>query len=196
MKTKPKNTWQIISGWLSSENKIFPINFFILKCIFMSWSLCRAVSNRVRGAPFRPVRAMAVDLFPQTMHCETILLFERVDYSSETQTTETWSSVIFIYRASTTVSLPFKHWVKFKYSLFLKSSTDFKVLKTLPHFCKGFFSLLFALKTAQDISFWSSIYLHKQITVYQQSCVTWKEHFFFFRQLYLKLNNPTWSLQW
>ncbi|XP_034154972.2 tRNA (uracil-5-)-methyltransferase homolog A [Pangasianodon hypophthalmus] len=42
--------------------------------------LCRAPSNRVRGAPFRPVRAMAVDLFPQTMHCETILLFERVDY--------------------------------------------------------------------------------------------------------------------
>ncbi|XP_026066690.1 tRNA (uracil-5-)-methyltransferase homolog A-like [Carassius auratus] len=51
--------------------------------------LCRAVSNRVRGTPFRPVRAMAVDLFPQTMHCETILLFERVEYSSETQTTET-----------------------------------------------------------------------------------------------------------
>ncbi|XP_077097202.1 tRNA (uracil-5-)-methyltransferase homolog A [Siphateles boraxobius] len=53
--------------------------------------LCRAPSNRVRGAPFRPVRAMAVDLFPQTMHCETILLFERVDYSSNTdsQTTET-----------------------------------------------------------------------------------------------------------
>uniref|UniRef100_A0A8C1MJS1 tRNA (uracil(54)-C(5))-methyltransferase n=1 Tax=Cyprinus carpio TaxID=7962 RepID=A0A8C1MJS1_CYPCA len=39
--------------------------------------LCRAPSNRVRGSPFRPVRAMAVDLFPQTMHCETILLFER-----------------------------------------------------------------------------------------------------------------------
>uniref|UniRef100_A0A8C2INE1 tRNA (uracil(54)-C(5))-methyltransferase n=1 Tax=Cyprinus carpio TaxID=7962 RepID=A0A8C2INE1_CYPCA len=37
--------------------------------------LCRAPSNRVRGSPFRPVRAMAVDLFPQTMHCETILLF-------------------------------------------------------------------------------------------------------------------------
>lgn len=53
--------------------------------------LCRAPSNRVRGAPFRPVRAMAVDLFPQTMHCETILLLERVDYSSNTdnQTTET-----------------------------------------------------------------------------------------------------------
>ncbi|KAF4074160.1 hypothetical protein AMELA_G00236390 [Ameiurus melas] len=42
--------------------------------------LCRAPSNRVHGAPFRPVRAMAVDLFPQTMHCETVLLFERVDY--------------------------------------------------------------------------------------------------------------------
>ncbi|XP_030647425.1 tRNA (uracil-5-)-methyltransferase homolog A [Chanos chanos] len=45
--------------------------------------LCRAPSNRVRGAPFRPVKAMAVDLFPQTMHCEAILLFERVDYSSQ-----------------------------------------------------------------------------------------------------------------
>lgn len=46
--------------------------------------LCRAPSKRVRGAPFRPVRAMAVDLFPQTMHCEMLLLFERVDYSSQT----------------------------------------------------------------------------------------------------------------
>uniref|UniRef100_A0A6Q2Z0N3 tRNA (uracil(54)-C(5))-methyltransferase n=1 Tax=Esox lucius TaxID=8010 RepID=A0A6Q2Z0N3_ESOLU len=44
--------------------------------------LCRSPSNRVRGAPFRPIRAMAVDLFPQTMHCEMLLLFERVDYSS------------------------------------------------------------------------------------------------------------------
>uniref|UniRef100_A0AAY5KWY6 tRNA (uracil(54)-C(5))-methyltransferase n=1 Tax=Esox lucius TaxID=8010 RepID=A0AAY5KWY6_ESOLU len=45
--------------------------------------LCRSPSNRVRGAPFRPIRAMAVDLFPQTMHCEMLLLFERVDYSSQ-----------------------------------------------------------------------------------------------------------------
>ncbi|XP_029019600.1 tRNA (uracil-5-)-methyltransferase homolog A [Betta splendens] len=44
--------------------------------------LCRAPSNRVRGAPFRPVRAMAVDLFPQTMHVEMLLLLERVDYDS------------------------------------------------------------------------------------------------------------------
>ncbi|KAJ8005804.1 hypothetical protein DPEC_G00121680 [Dallia pectoralis] len=45
--------------------------------------LCRSPSNRVRGAPFRPVRAVAVDLFPQTMHCEMLLLFERVDYTSK-----------------------------------------------------------------------------------------------------------------
>ncbi|KAG7253855.1 hypothetical protein CRUP_037390 [Coryphaenoides rupestris] len=32
--------------------------------------LCRAPSNRVRGAPFRPARCMAVDLFPQTPHME------------------------------------------------------------------------------------------------------------------------------
>lgn len=45
--------------------------------------LCRAPSNRVHGAPFRPVRAMAVDLFPQTMHVELLLLFERVGYESQ-----------------------------------------------------------------------------------------------------------------
>uniref|UniRef100_A0A672ITF7 tRNA (uracil(54)-C(5))-methyltransferase n=1 Tax=Salarias fasciatus TaxID=181472 RepID=A0A672ITF7_SALFA len=45
--------------------------------------LCRAPSNRVRGAPFRPVRAMAVDLFPQTKHVEMLLLLERVDYNSQ-----------------------------------------------------------------------------------------------------------------
>lgn len=54
----------------------------LLRVLSFALSLCRAPSNRVRGAPFRPVRAMAVDLFPQTMHCETILLFERVDYGS------------------------------------------------------------------------------------------------------------------
>ncbi|NWX45822.1 TRM2A methyltransferase, partial [Steatornis caripensis] len=42
--------------------------------------LCRAPSNRVKGASFRPVKAMAVDLFPQTRHCELLILFERVDY--------------------------------------------------------------------------------------------------------------------
>nr|XP_033474729.1 tRNA (uracil-5-)-methyltransferase homolog A [Epinephelus lanceolatus] len=49
--------------------------------------LCRAPSNRVHGAPFRPVRAMAVDLFPQTMHVEILLLLERVDYDSQQQQT-------------------------------------------------------------------------------------------------------------
>ncbi|XP_035021590.1 tRNA (uracil-5-)-methyltransferase homolog A [Hippoglossus stenolepis] len=47
--------------------------------------LCRAPSNRVHGAPFRPVRALAVDLFPQTMHMEMILLLERVDYEPQKQ---------------------------------------------------------------------------------------------------------------
>ncbi|XP_077317834.1 tRNA (uracil-5-)-methyltransferase homolog A isoform X3 [Lithobates pipiens] len=43
--------------------------------------LCRAPSNRVKGRPFRPVRAVAVDLFPQTPHCELLILFERVEYT-------------------------------------------------------------------------------------------------------------------
>ncbi|NWX17733.1 TRM2A methyltransferase, partial [Aegotheles bennettii] len=44
--------------------------------------LCRAPSNRVKGASFRPVKAMAVDLFPQTRHCELLIFFERVDYTN------------------------------------------------------------------------------------------------------------------
>ncbi|KAB0406854.1 hypothetical protein E2I00_006177, partial [Balaenoptera physalus] len=42
--------------------------------------LCRAPSNRVKGSPFRPVKAVAVDLFPQTPHCEMLILFERVEH--------------------------------------------------------------------------------------------------------------------
>uniref|UniRef100_A0ACB8FYH9 tRNA methyltransferase 2 n=1 Tax=Sphaerodactylus townsendi TaxID=933632 RepID=A0ACB8FYH9_9SAUR len=45
--------------------------------------LCRAPTNRVKGSPFRPVRAMAVDLFPHTMHWELILYFERIELSSD-----------------------------------------------------------------------------------------------------------------
>uniref|UniRef100_K7F2Q7 tRNA (uracil(54)-C(5))-methyltransferase n=1 Tax=Pelodiscus sinensis TaxID=13735 RepID=K7F2Q7_PELSI len=48
--------------------------------------LCRAPSNRVRGTPFRPVKAMAVDLFPQTMHCELLIFFERVEHSNGNST--------------------------------------------------------------------------------------------------------------
>ncbi|XP_014123874.2 tRNA (uracil-5-)-methyltransferase homolog A [Zonotrichia albicollis] len=44
--------------------------------------LCRAPSNRVKGASFRPVRALAVDLFPQTRHCELLIFFERVQYAN------------------------------------------------------------------------------------------------------------------
>ncbi|XP_069788676.1 tRNA (uracil-5-)-methyltransferase homolog A isoform X2 [Narcine bancroftii] len=41
--------------------------------------LCRASSHRVKGSPFRPVKALAVDLFPQTMYYELLILFERVE---------------------------------------------------------------------------------------------------------------------
>ncbi|XP_073531885.1 tRNA (uracil-5-)-methyltransferase homolog A [Phyllobates terribilis] len=48
--------------------------------------LCRAPSNRVKGRPFRPIRAVAVDLFPQTPHCELLILFERVEYTESAST--------------------------------------------------------------------------------------------------------------
>lgn len=52
--------------------------------LFSYHSLCRAPSNRVKGTPFRPVKAVAVDLFPQTPHCEMLILFERVEYPNGT----------------------------------------------------------------------------------------------------------------
>ncbi|XP_016059864.1 PREDICTED: tRNA (uracil-5-)-methyltransferase homolog A isoform X3 [Miniopterus natalensis] len=50
--------------------------------------LCRSPSNRVKGTPFRPVKAVAVDLFPQTPHCEMLILFERVEHPNDTETLE------------------------------------------------------------------------------------------------------------
>ncbi|XP_067649445.1 tRNA (uracil-5-)-methyltransferase homolog A-like [Haliotis asinina] len=48
--------------------------------------LIRMESNKHRGAAFLPVKAMPVDLFPQTPHCELIILFERdMDYNRTDQ---------------------------------------------------------------------------------------------------------------
>uniref|UniRef100_A0ABM5F1P9 tRNA (uracil(54)-C(5))-methyltransferase n=1 Tax=Pogona vitticeps TaxID=103695 RepID=A0ABM5F1P9_9SAUR len=47
--------------------------------------LCRAPSNRVKGNAFRPVKAMAVDLFPHTMHYELLFFFERMEHPSTTK---------------------------------------------------------------------------------------------------------------
>ncbi|XP_074641101.1 tRNA (uracil-5-)-methyltransferase homolog A-like [Tubulanus polymorphus] len=47
--------------------------------------LSRPISKRVKGAPFIPVKAVPVDLFPDTAHCEMIIVFERVtDYDKLT----------------------------------------------------------------------------------------------------------------
>lgn len=39
--------------------------------------LCRTESKAYSGTPFVPIQAIAVDLFPDTPHCELILVFER-----------------------------------------------------------------------------------------------------------------------
>lgn len=41
------------------------------------FSLCRPQSNRFRGMPFKPTRAISVDLFPHTDHCELMIEFVR-----------------------------------------------------------------------------------------------------------------------
>lgn len=39
--------------------------------------LLRPTSKRLKGDPFRLVKALPVDLFPHTDHCELVLVFER-----------------------------------------------------------------------------------------------------------------------
>ena len=39
--------------------------------------LCRATSNGYGGRPFLPTKALAVDLFPDTPHCELVIVLER-----------------------------------------------------------------------------------------------------------------------
>lgn len=41
--------------------------------------LCRLESKRIRGLHFIPVKAICVDLFPDTTHCELVILFQRYD---------------------------------------------------------------------------------------------------------------------
>ncbi|XP_071848571.1 tRNA (uracil-5-)-methyltransferase homolog A-like isoform X2 [Apostichopus japonicus] len=47
--------------------------------------LCRPVSIRYRGTPFRLTKAVPVDLFPHSKHCELILLFQREDSISDSR---------------------------------------------------------------------------------------------------------------
>ncbi|XP_023226761.1 tRNA (uracil-5-)-methyltransferase homolog A-like [Centruroides sculpturatus] len=45
--------------------------------------LCRPVSNNYRGESFVPTRAVVVDLFPHTNHCELVIVFERYSKTKE-----------------------------------------------------------------------------------------------------------------
>ncbi|XP_064612436.1 tRNA (uracil-5-)-methyltransferase homolog A-like [Liolophura sinensis] len=45
--------------------------------------LCRPTSRKVKGEPYRLVKAIPVDLFPQTKLCELILMFERESSGEE-----------------------------------------------------------------------------------------------------------------
>ena len=54
-----------------------------MNLLIYSFSLCRPRSKRFEGAPFKTVRAVPIDLFPQTPHCELIVELERVDIEQE-----------------------------------------------------------------------------------------------------------------
>ncbi|KAG1471645.1 hypothetical protein G6F56_002004 [Rhizopus delemar] len=57
-------------------------------------ALCRPRSNRFKGVPFKPSRAVTIDLFPHTDHGELLVEFVRVkeDEVVETETTEVKSA--------------------------------------------------------------------------------------------------------
>ncbi|CAO3599675.1 unnamed protein product [Absidia cylindrospora] len=41
-------------------------------------TLCRPQTSRHKGLPFKPVRAVSIDLFPHTDHCELMIEFARI----------------------------------------------------------------------------------------------------------------------
>eukprot|EP00903_Cladosiphon_okamuranus_P014193 g13187.t1 len=45
--------------------------------------LCTPVSKSTSGMPFRPVKAIPVDMFPHTPHMELVMVFERIEYEVE-----------------------------------------------------------------------------------------------------------------
>lgn len=47
------------------------------------FDLGRPESKTLKGEPFVPVRAVPVDMFPHTKHCELVILFERFDVVKE-----------------------------------------------------------------------------------------------------------------
>ena len=56
--------------------------------VLLMFRLCRATSKVARGAPFRPLKSVAVDMFPHTDKLEMIMLFERLPDSSSDNKTE------------------------------------------------------------------------------------------------------------
>lgn len=45
-------------------------------------TLSRPASKAYRGVPYVPVRAVPVDMFPHTSHCELVVYFERYNGTS------------------------------------------------------------------------------------------------------------------
>lgn len=55
-------------------------DFNMCKC-----RLCRPTSNRFKGLPFKPSRAVSIDLFPHTDHCELMIEFVRINKGTTTE---------------------------------------------------------------------------------------------------------------
>lgn len=84
-------TQTVLQLTLSSEYVLFHFTTRIL--FFYSISLCRPNSNKIKGLPFRAVKAIPVDLFPHTRHCELVVVYKRVQSTSAIGSSKTVNEI-------------------------------------------------------------------------------------------------------
>ncbi|KAI9021515.1 S-adenosyl-L-methionine-dependent methyltransferase [Phycomyces nitens] len=63
----------------SKINKVIFISCDAKQAMTNFIALCRPRSNRFKGAPFKPTKAISIDLFPHSDHSELMIEFERVE---------------------------------------------------------------------------------------------------------------------
>ncbi|KAG2226720.1 hypothetical protein INT45_001067 [Circinella minor] len=72
----------------SKVNRIIYISCDSKQALGNFFTLCKASSKKVPGEPFRPSRAVTIDLFPHSDHCELMVEFVRGEYLKDLEQDE------------------------------------------------------------------------------------------------------------
>ncbi|KAL0079720.1 S-adenosyl-L-methionine-dependent methyltransferase [Phycomyces blakesleeanus] len=67
----------------SKINKVIFISCDAKQAMANFTALCRPQSNRFKGVPFKPTKAISIDLFPHSDHSELMIEFERIELPTE-----------------------------------------------------------------------------------------------------------------